>query len=352
MKNIIINLFCGLLLLLQSCNKENKMVSKNTTENFPYSVTFSTATGYAAEVHEGYLADENKKLICGVPKAGTEDGPWQYDGAQGGQGGNIVPSYLNLTYVSYAEKKFYHVEGDLPKDKILAAFQKGFKVKGTEAENGEIPWVDGTYDQITIGAAPGGVVIVWLAGDHHRTEICRLQAKETFVDKDKFRPNPKPGEDQAQFFDAKFKLYIADSIKTTIEKNGIPYGLWDKYREKYNYRFKLHPYDEKDNFDQIYRLNYNGESEYLIGAKAAEVYKKDAIPYNVIFMMQKYNAEIEFNDSELMKIFENFKEKHSGKPIDIVLVPSFMYKEIKVYAECDGEKVELKRSLVKRIWGG
>ncbi|MDR2237058.1 MAG: DUF2931 family protein [Chryseobacterium sp.] len=336
------------LSFLHSCNKENK----TNTGSFPYSVTFSTATGYASEVHEGYLADDKRKLICGVPKSGTEDGPWQYDGTPGGQGGDIAPSYLSLTYASYAEKKFYHVEGDLPKEKILAAFRKGFKIKGNEAENGEVPWVDGTYDQITIGAAPGGVVVVWLAGNHHRTEICRLQAKEIFVNKDEFRPNPKPDENQTQFFDTKFNIYVPDSLKTSIEKNGIPYGLWDKYREKYNYRFRLHPYDEKDTFDQIYRINYNGESEYLIGAKAAEVYKSDAIPYNVTFMMQKYNAEIEFNDTELMNTFKNLKEKHTGKPIDIVLVPSFMYKDIKVYAECDGEKIELKKFLVKRIWGG
>ena len=325
-------------------NTENK-------KDFSYAVTFSAATGFTAEVHEGYLADENKKLICGVPKAGMEDGPWQYDGAKGGQGGSIIPAYIDLTYVAYAEKKFYRVEGSLPKDKILAAFQKGFKVKGIEAENEKSVWEDATYDQITIGAAPGGVVVVWLSGNHHRTEICRLQAKETTVDVNDFYDNPH-NRTQQGFFDELYRISIPDNVKTEIEKNGIPYGLWDKYREKYNYRFRLHPYDEKDTFDQIYRLNYNGDSEYLIDAKATEAYKRDAIPYNVMFIMQKYRAEIEFNDSELMKIFENFKEKHPEKPIDIVLVPSFMYKEIKTYAECDGEKIELQKSLVKRIWGG
>jgi len=343
------SLFLFILLSFFSinCSKE----SKNSKENFSYTVTFSAATGFTAEVHEGYLADENKKLICGVPKAGMEKGPWQYDGTAAGQGGNIIPSYIDLTYVAYAEKKFYRVEGSLPKDKILAAFQKGFKIKGNEVENGKSVWEDATYDQITIGAAPGGVIVVWLSGNHHRTEICRLQAKETTVDVNDFYDNPH-NRTQQGFFDELYKISISDSIKTEIEKNGIPYGLWDKYRERYNYRFRLHPYDEKDTFDQIYRLNYNGESEYLIDTKATEIYKKDAIPYNVIFMMQKYSAEIGFNDEELMKIFENFKEKHSGKPIDIVLVPSFMYKDIKVYAECDGEKVELKKVKIVEIWGG
>jgi hypothetical protein len=339
------------MLLLQSCNKGNKQMNTENKKEFSYAVTFSAATGFTAEVHEGYLGDENKKFVSGVPKAGMEEGQWQYDGAKAGQGGNRIPSYIDLTYVAYAEKKFYRVEGALPKDKILAAFQKGFKVKGNEIKNGRSLWEDATYDQIAIGAAPGGVIVVWLSGNHHRTEICRLQAKETIVDANDFYDNPH-NRTQQGFFDELYRISISDSLKTEIEKNGIPYGLWDKYREKYNYRFKLHPYDGKDTFDQIYRLNYNGESEYLMDTKATEVYKKDAIPYNVMFMMQIYSAEIEFNDSELMKIFENFKEKHSGKPIDIVLVPSFMYKDIKVYAECDGEKVELQKTLMKRIWGG
>ncbi|MCJ1807539.1 DUF2931 family protein, partial [Flavobacterium covae] len=33
-----------------------------------------------------------------------------------------------------------------------------------------------TYDVLTVGAAPGGCIVVWLSGNHHRTEICRLQA--------------------------------------------------------------------------------------------------------------------------------------------------------------------------------
>lgn len=70
------------------------------------------------------------------------------------------------------------------------------------------------------------------------------------------------------------------------------------------------------------------------------------------FMMQKYSAEIEFYDTELMRIFENFKEKHPGKPIDIVLAPTFMYKDIKLYAECDGEKIQLEKVKIAEIWGG
>jgi len=94
--------------------------------NFPYMVTTSAPSGYPIEVHLGYFTDKNKAVICGVPKTGIERSGWQYDGDEGGQGGNEIPSHLTLTYVAYAEKKFYQVDADLPKEKFLEIFRKGY----------------------------------------------------------------------------------------------------------------------------------------------------------------------------------------------------------------------------------
>ncbi|MDH6253880.1 hypothetical protein M2347_003607 [Chryseobacterium sp. H1D6B] len=323
-----------------------------TDTRFPYMVTVTAPKEYPIEVHLGYLTDDKKEVICGVPKAGKTASEWQNSGAEAGQGSDIIPSHLSLTYLAYAEKKFYKVEGELPKDKILAAFQKGFPIQDKPSADGSIPWIHGTYDQLTIGAAPGGVVVVWLDGNHHRIEICRLQAKEVFVNKDEFRPNPDPEESQQQFFDTFYNVAVSDSVKNEISKNGIPFGLWDKYRVKYKYRFVLKPYDEDDVITKLYRLNYNGESEYLIGTDQLNVYKDDAVPYEVTFMFKKYNADIVFNDTELLKIFENFKGKYPGKPLDIILEPSFMYNDIKIYVQCGDDKVQLEKAKIKEIWGG
>ena len=92
-----------------------------TQDNFPYAVTASAPKEYPIEVHIGYLADEKNNLICGIPKAGMENGSWQYDGTAAGMGSTIAPSHINLIYVAYAEKKFYQLDADLPKEKILEA---------------------------------------------------------------------------------------------------------------------------------------------------------------------------------------------------------------------------------------
>ena len=88
------------------------------------------------------------------------------------------------------------------------------------------------------------MVVIFLGGSD-RIEICRLQAKETFVDVNDFFQNAD-NENNQQFFESMFKIAVPDSIQKQIQEEGIPFGLYDKYRKKYQYRFVFKPYDEKD----------------------------------------------------------------------------------------------------------
>ncbi|MFC4412300.1 DUF2931 family protein [Kaistella carnis] len=329
-----------------------------TQENFPYMVTVSAPEEYPIEVHQGYLSNGLKDLICGVPKAGMEQAGWHGDGSKAGQGSNVIPSHLYLTYVAYAEKKFYTVDADLPKDKILQLFRQGFLVQDNSKQtivDGQEHYemVPGTYDTFTIGAAPGGIIVIWLSGNHHRTEVCRLQAKEVFVDKNDFMGFTDTTESQQQFFDELYKITVPDSIKAEITKSGIPFGLWDKYREKFNYRFVLNPYDEEDNFTHNYYLYFNGEADELF-AKDLEKneYLSRGIPYNCTYIMKKYSTEIFFNDKEMLEVFNNLKSKHPDKPIDIIITPTFMYNDMKVSVKCEDEIIPLTKYQVKGVWGG
>ncbi|VEH20921.1 Protein of uncharacterised function (DUF2931) [Chryseobacterium nakagawai] len=354
MKVYILTMLCSIFILL-TCNKNDISKIKNSQqEEFSYMVTVSAPEGYPVEVYEGWLLNKDKKLICGMPRVGRTTGSWEYDGSEAGQGSNEMPTHLNLTYVAYAEKKFYTVDADLPSAKILEEFRKGFSL--VEVPNDQNIYTDikhSTYDTFTVGAAPGGVIVVWLSAGHHRVEICRLQAKEVFVDKNVFMGFVDKNESQQQFYDDLYNIIVKDSVRTEISKNGIPFGLWDKYRTKYKYRFVLKPYDEKDKITFESIKYYNGEAIIYYPQDLAKTdYRAAALPYNANISFTKYNTEIFFNDKELMKIFEDFKQKYPDQPVDIVLVPTFMYNEIKVYAECNGEKIELQKAKVNKIWGG
>ncbi|KIA86041.1 DUF2931 family protein [Kaistella jeonii] len=337
-----------LLFLFLACQEKN-IIKK---DNFSYSVTVSAPEEYPVEVHEGWLLDKDRKMICGIPKAGMAKGGFQFDGAAAAQGGFSIPYHINLTYVAYAEKKFYSVEADLPADKIRAAFQKGFLVEKVMSGSEKIDLVHSTYDKFTVALAPGGVVVVFLGGSS-RTEICRLQAKEIFVDRNDFYDNPHERTQQG-FFDELFRISVSDSIKTQIEQNGIPYGLWDQYLKKYNYRFTFQPYDDNDVIVTETDHYYNGEVTTFLQPEeiAKKEYKNLSIPYNIKFYFKKYFTEIEFNDTEMFNVFDELQSKHPGKPMDILVVPTFMYNDFKLSVKCEDEIVPLTNFKVKGIWGG
>ena len=350
MKTILITLLCSLL-LLHSCNR-NKAMDKEIKENFPYMITVTAPKSYPIEVHIGYLSDDKKQVICGVPKAGMTTGDWQLDGAEAGMGGNVIPAHLDLTYVSYAEKKFWRVDAALPSAKILEAFRKGFMVKGNPDEKGNQPLVHETFDRLTIGAAPGGVIVVWLSKIHHRIEICRLQAKEVVVDVNDFYDNPH-NRTQKEFFDELYKISVSDSVKAEISKNGIPYGLWDKYREKFSYRFLLRPYDEKDHFTFESQQYFNGEANLFYPPYFDKnEYITASLPYILNAGFTTYNTEIHFDFEETLKTFKALQVKYPNKPIDIVLTPTFQYNHIKVSMKCMDTEIPLVKANVKQIWGG
>ncbi|MEJ5053403.1 DUF2931 family protein [Sphingobacterium sp. MYb382] len=321
-------------------------------EQVSYSTTFSAPREYPAEVYYGYFANKEKtKIVSGVSKAGMANDSWQYDGAKAGQGGSSIPAHLHLVYVAYAEKKFYEVDAALPSDKISALFQEGFFIEGEIDTDGNYPWVPASYNVLTVGAAPGGVVVVWLSGNHHRREVCRLQAKEVEIDKNKFLPYPDLKESQQDFFESLFKITVPKPVQLAIEEKGIPYGLWDKYRLKYRYRFVLDSYKEDDYLVQIYRINYNGEREYLKDSTEVGQYKNDAIPYNVTFSFYKNNTEITFDDTELMKVFSELKRQYPNDPIDVVIRPKFRYKDFEIFVQCRDKRIQLKKIVIERAWG-
>ncbi|WP_312399270.1 DUF2931 family protein [Chryseobacterium sp.] len=318
--------------------------------NFSYSVTVNSPEGYPIEVHEGWLADNKKEFICAMPRAGMQGDGWIYDGTPAGQGGNIMPHHLNLTYVAYAEKKFYNVDADLPTAKILEEFRKGFMVKGYPDNNGVEHIVPGTYDTFTVAAAPGGVIVVFLSAGHHRVEICRLQAKEVFVDANDFYDNPHERTQQG-FFDELYRITVSDSMKTVIKEKGIPYGLWDKYREKFKYRFVLKPYDGKDKFTFESHEYFNGEANILYPQDLDKnEYMTAAIPYHVNLSFTVYNTEITFNDQEMLKVFGDFKKNDPGKPMDIIIKPTFQYNDMKVSVKCGDKEIPLEKYKVEGVW--
>lgn len=340
MKKINIYLIISLVIITTSCQKE-KMGNKQT--KFSYKVSVTAPKEYPIEVYLGYLS-RDKDFITTIPKDGVERQGWIAQGSSSGSGGNIIPDFVELTWLSYAEKKFWKLETQLPTDKILDFFREGFIFKNSR-KNDTI--THETYDRIVIGTAPGGVVVIWLDAGLKRVEIGRYQAKETYVDKMKFQPVKDPDETQQEFFDTYYDIVVPDTIKEKIKKEGIPFGLWDNYRKKYSWRLNCAFY-KKDNNSYQNIVFLNGEHDKLYEEELAKnPFKNQPLPYRTHIYFNEYWCENEFDDDEIMAVFEKLSKNHPDKNIEIEVRPTFMYKTMTFTVKCEGEEISLEKTVVK-----
>jgi hypothetical protein len=330
-----------LLLIITSCKDTNTNKIENSNmedkDNFSWSATITNPDGYYVEIHEGYIADD-KQMIAPFVNLGTITQSWGYDGS-GISGGNKIPTHFSLTWLGYADKKFWKVEGKLPSDTLLNLFKTGYLHTDELDVRSKI-----TYKHITFGLAPGGMVVVWLSGRDERVEIGVYQAEETFVDNNKFWRNPE-NMNQKQFLDLYYS-YISPETKAEIKAHGLPVGKWEKYRKKYNYCFKSQIYKPTVTEEFYRRLKYyNGEEEILKEGEL-DLYRKKAIPYKVSFYYKDNGikgGQIIFNDQEMMRVFETLSKKYPNEPIDIIAKVGFEYRSMTFTVVCGKESIKLEK---------
>ena len=331
-----------MLLFFVSCNNSNKQKMK-VKENFNWAVTVTAPFNYPIEIHKGYLGNDKKMIAAFVSTGTTEDG-WNFDG-DAVSGGNEIPTTLSITWISYAEKKFWKLDTTInqaTQDKILKLFQEGYMNKDIEDIRSHI-----TYKKITVGLAPGGTVILWLTGPNKRTEIAHYQAEETFVSVNEFYRNPHE-DTQEEFYDWSFKSEVSKESQEYIKKYGVPVNLWKEFRTKYNYRFNIHFYKaDKESSDR--RLKYvNGEEE-VIKIENIGSYQNKALPSYSRFFFNQYNTEAYFDGEEILDVFKKISKNHPDKNIEIEARVAFMYKTTTFTVKCEGEEIPLEKVSVK-MW--
>jgi hypothetical protein len=340
MKNKL-NIITLVSIILISCNKKDDISNKT---DFKWGATVTSVQDYPIVIHKGYFATQNK-FITALHSAGTEDDGWAYDGTDIGSGGNIIPTMFSLTWVSYAEKKFWNIEATIDQtiqNKLLALFREGFynwdRVKKEPKHD--------TYNRITIAVAPGGVVVLFITGVKHRVEVARYQAKETFVDVNAFYDNPD-GDNQQEFYDWWYKNSVPKYLQERIAQSGIPYGIWDTYREKYNWRFQSFFYKE-DELKHYYITYINGEEDNIYQEEIdKKAFNHLALPANASFYFKIYNGEAKFDEDEIVAAFKKMKINHPDKNIEIEVRPAFMYKTMSFTVKCEGDEILLEKTVVK-----
>ncbi len=313
----------------------------NEQIHFGWEASVTAPKEYPIEIHAGYLAS-SMEPICALVNGGVEDNGWQSYGV-GGTGGDQVPSQLSLTWVSYAEKKFWKIDTVIDSAKILALFREGFMYRDRIGETKHV-----TYKKIVIGTAPGGVVVIWLAGSDHRREIGRYQARPTEIGVNAFQQGLNPKNfTQQEFYDWNFNHEVPRETQEKIASTGIPYGLWDDYRLKYNWRFRIQFYKEDKEGERPIRYQ-NGEQE-VVPVKELATFAPKPLPWRPDFYFAQKWGETEFDGEELVSVFKQISKGDTSLPIEIIGKVGFMYKTIDFTVKAGKIEVPLKKVEV-HLW--
>lgn len=310
MKKIVV-LF---ILITNIISCQNKQTNKENMENsYGWEACSSAPLGYPIEVYRGgfILKDDDFVSLYG----GITTGKSGWGEISGGRmdNGARLPVRLEVTWVSYAEDCEYEIATDIDYEKIKKYFDKGVQRRGV---SGKL-W-DADVDEIIAGFAPGGVVVVWVRGMSDKYEIGRYQGKKIKVPEEEIAHLDEP---EQLIFDKNHRREIMTrnsvvplAIQEKNKNKPIPYGLWDRYREKYNWKTTLELHKGMEIYD-IYITYLNGETVNIYYPHSLRLNPtKSAIPKTIHVSWTSQEGkdiagEIVFEEEEIMNAFNKFNKE-------------------------------------------
>ncbi|WP_108868969.1 DUF2931 family protein [Aquimarina aquimarini] len=294
------------------------------------------------QIHKGSFIYENEESIY-IPSGHTLDQGWGKLGATHivGDDSKPIPVKLEITWLSYLEKKFYKGSFDLPSKKIETLFAEGYMDRLGQKK---------TYSRINVGLAPGGIVVVWLMGNGWSTEVDRFVASETEVTIQEFAPSAMMTIEE--FIDDTLEEDFDEETKSKMNPEQIPYGIWDTYRKKYNWK-PVVMYQEPDDLKEILIDFVNGESLNTIGDNPVLGQNKEW-PIADYFRLKwkdknnnDYGAKIFFDYRETQEAFEKVYQNPKAKEVELILKIDKYNSDIELSVKSDSEVIMLEKARVK-----
>lgn len=305
-----------------SCQQKKEKMEKNI---FDWEEGICSPSGFPMQVYQGGLTSEDGTFV-GLDN-GIMDGPWGGPGSGMSRGKKPLPTLLHVTWLSYAERCFYEVDVELDHDKIVKLFQEGYLTK-----MGALGIQRKTYDVITTGFAPGGVAVVWISGTGKETEVGRYQGKKITIPQSEVN---KLDSDRAYMFKSIHWQEVVETsrenlngneelnpdhknLKKQLDEKPIPYGLWDTYRIKYNWKpvFVLQEGAVLDKDDDVLFEYFNGEFEHIFNKEfPLKEYSKKALPKGLAFSWKtkdniEYAGSCSLSEESAWSVFKEVYGEH------------------------------------------
>lgn len=371
LKNII-SVFV-LLLSLTSCKEKEDMDKK-----YHWIAEVKAVSGYPVLTRRGFVYNKEDVSRFGTSRSSVFERkePFPHFAIDAGVGGLAasaerevakgVPTHLDVSWFSYVEGCEYLLENQpLDSLKIAQLLQEKVYVL---SENKEDTSPNIEEYNISVGLAPGGVVIVWLHHFSRTEEVGRYQAKKTrdihFVTQiEADAHNEKASEGniimrehtiEDRDYEIKWAMPkerilmeyrecatpVTDTLLSKEDLFKIPYGLWDSYRKRYKWKMTLLTRDKTKYIHSYFYLGLNREMEELFGERVwrENQIEKYKIPekFRYTYLTERsipslirirwydekgsiYRVGIRFNVKEVMDVFTKAFEGQEDQEGELVL---------------------------------
>lgn len=347
-----------IITITSSCQNKNNMKTQTTNDTIPkaWEEMGNSPLEYPAEVYRGGLEKRNadgEVLNSTGLNDGLITGPWGSSGS-GMSRAKYVPTHIDCIWLSYAEGVFYKIDSPIDHDKMLKLFQEGYPDSLAFLNYGERE--KSYYNSIIVGFAPGGVVVIWVAGGGRQVEIGRYKGQKIEIDPDEIA---SLDQEEHVLFEKEFRDGImADPVVIPLEVQKanigkpIPYGLWDSYRTRYAWR-PVFEVQHEGIMRSVYMEMINGEKEKLFDTSLIEnKFEKRAIIKHTYFSWrdnkkQGYACEIDFDEQELKAAFEEMYKENKDLEAELVFTINHSNNFVTVLLKNGEKKIRLPKTKVK-----
>lgn len=290
---------------LSSCQEKMKKYDWIPTECAP--------VNYPAQIYKGALLYGEKGSIY-IPDGRAINYGWGESGSVNIAGEQMkeVPHTLEISWLSFTEKKNYGGKFELDTKKIDSLFAAGYPDDSEEGGKGN-------YHSVKVGMAPGGDLVVWLAGSRSKqVEVGFFKAKPIEnLDWKKIYPSMEDGI--GAYIDVIVKK-LPDSVKEQMAAGKIPFGYWGSLRKRYNWKPEIQTNAKVLRIDLDY---FNKERDFVFGDALQHLSVK---PNAVIEELSVYwlddrnrelRTELKFDEQEAFSVFSKIPQ---GEEASLVVV--------------------------------
>lgn len=310
-----------------SCQEKKDNNNNLAMTKYEWTEGTSAPLGYPMEVYKGGIECEGGEWVGLSGGLTTASSAWGTPTYGMSSGFKSLPTRLDFVWMSYNENQFYHIDSDIDINKIRDFFSKGYEIKG---RSGKIQHLN--YDMICVGMAPGGIVVVWVAGVGVQKEVGRYQGKKVTIPDSEIA---KLDSHENRFWRKDYldmvrtgERIVPKKIQEENKNKPIPFGLWDVYRTRFSWKpiFDLPENSKLNAKADVGLAMINGEWEQLDGAKEpfAE-YSLRAMPTKILFTYinsknEEFGGNCDLNEKSNFEAFNKvFGDDSTSTRAEVVI---------------------------------